>query len=472
MTVAPIINKFLTLAATVYIIRTLPVAEYGIYITVCTYIGLFFVIIDAGLNTLVTREIARDHDSANRYFVNVIVLRTLIAFFAFILANGIAYFLNYPAQTTAYIFIFSLFLFSHGIFENYLFIFNGLERMEYAAAESVDCSFSTNALYILVIYLGYGIKPLFIIPTVISMIAGLAMYLIIIRKFIHFRPQVDLSFGLRLLKEAWPFAVLAIFGMIYNKIDIIMLSKMKTVSDVGYYGSAYKLINALFIFSSAYTVAIFPLFSQLSTGAEDKLFFSYKLSFKIMAAVAFPLVAGVSFLGQEIVTLFFTARYLAAVAPLKILIWSVLLIYFGTIFQCLMYTFNWQRTVAGVFFGMTFLNVGLNFILIPHYSYIGASVATVICETINLVIFYYLISAHIGHLPWGRVFLKPLMATAVMSVFLYFLQPLAAKNVHLYLLPIIVVVVVIYWFVFKLSNPFNESEIEQLVKIPLLKHLL
>ena len=472
MSIAPIISKLLTFISTVYIIRNLPVTEYGIYVTVCTFVGLFVVAIDAGLNTLATREIARDHAIANRCFVNVVVLRSILAVLVFLLTNLVAYFLNYEPLTRSYILLFSLFLLTHGMFESYIFVFNGLERMEYNALVTIAFSLLANGAYCLAIYLGYGIRPLFIIPIVVSVCTGFAMYVLIVRNLISFKLEFDFPFALSLLKDSWPFAALAVFGMIYNKVDIIMLSKMSGAESVSYYGSAYKLINALFIFSSAYTVAIFPLFSQLSVNSAEKLFFTYKLSFKIMAAVAFPVVACVSLLSNEIIVLFFKTNYLAAAAPLRILVWSVLLIYFTTVIQCIMYSFNRQKMVAAVLGCTTILNIVLNLALIPRYSYLGASISTIICEAFNLIVYYYLISKTLPRLPWSAVFLKPLIATAILSGSLILLKPMVIADIYLYLLPVMAIAMIVYGLVYRQMKPFNASEIEQLERIPIIRLII
>jgi O-antigen/teichoic acid export membrane protein len=72
-----------------------------------------------------------------------------------------------------------------------------------------------------------------------------------------------------------------------------------------------------------------------------------------------------------------------------------------------------------IFYGISVLiNVILNFILIPYYSYIGAASATIISE-ITLVMFYIIfISNQFYKLPIREIMMGPIIASLVMALFI------------------------------------------------------
>jgi O-antigen/teichoic acid export membrane protein len=73
---------------------------------------------------------------------------------------------------------------------------------------------------------------------------------------------------------------------------------------------------------------------------------------------------------------------------------------------------------------MIFVNVILNYLFIPKYSYIAASWTTVVTELLVFICYYSFISNYIYRVGIIQLLLKPLLAVMVMGIFIYQLRSL------------------------------------------------
>jgi O-antigen/teichoic acid export membrane protein len=64
------------------------------------------------------------------------------------------------------------------------------------------------------------------------------------------------------------------------------------------------------------------------------------------------------------------------------------------------------------------LNIGLNLILIPTYSFAGAGVATVLTELSSFLLMYRYLSLKLGKLSIAKTVITPIIASFFMAVFL------------------------------------------------------
>jgi O-antigen/teichoic acid export membrane protein len=104
------------------------------------------------------------------------------------------------------------------------------------------------------------------------------------------------------------------------------------------------------------------------------------------------------------------------------------------------------------------LGLGLYFILIPLFSYIGAAIGTVITEfTIAAIGYYIILKTMKFRLPY-KIFLKSIVASLVMAGFLT-----AAQGFNIIIL--LVIGAVIYLGVSYVLKSFSKDEVLSIIKI-------
>ncbi len=281
---------------------------------------------------------------------------------------------------------------------------------------------------------------------------------LIIATFICIRYSTKPSF--RFDKKIWltvaklfaPFAFYLVFTGLYRRIDIIMLSWMKTDSAVGFYSAAYKIIYLFILIPASLSKAIFPLLSEQASRAKDEFKKTISRSVKYLLAISFPIVLGGSFFSEKIILLLFGQQFLSSVLPLKILIFSLIFVFWHSILsQGLIAASKMAPLVLGT--TLTFIiNLTLNFFVIPKYSYVGAAWTTLVSEIFAGCWFYISLRrtvafAHpIGEL--SRILSAALGMLVILSIF---------ANYNLFIiLPLgLVFYIIILWKV----NFFTPAEI-------------
>jgi O-antigen/teichoic acid export membrane protein len=250
-----------------------------------------------------------------------------------------------------------------------------------------------------------------------------------------------------------PFWLNSVFVIIYFKIDMVMLSTMDGDTVVGWYAASYRLIDALGFIPAVLMSTMYPVFSKFHISSRDSLEFAFKKSFKLLTIIAIPIGIGTTILADRIIILIYGVQYFPSVVALQILIWASVLSFINYTPATYFTSTNRQRTLMLFTFVGAILNVVLNFILIPRFSYNGAAVATVFTELIvGLLMISNIHKIQSLSSFLGNVILKSLVAGTVMGVFLLIFQ-----NYTLILL--ILFAAVLYFIALYFLNGFEKEDI-------------
>jgi len=397
-----ILAKMLNFFYTVSMARYLGAEFFGILSFAMAFALIFAVFADLGLQTLSVREIARNKTLTGKYLRNIAAIKLILGFIVFIFIIIVLQFIHYPFETTYVIYLISLSVLVNSFNNMFYAIYQAHEKMRYIGIAYVLNSILMFFGVIAFIYLKLNIVDfayvyllsaiLILIFNLINIVRGGFIRLNITKNKEYkienkIENKIDFNFWKNLLKNSIPFGLTSIFVIIYFKIDSVMLGIMKTAQAVGYYNAAYRLIDVFTaLFPAVIFSAIFPVMSRY-LGFHDKLkkiyIFSFKLSFFIGAAVSIATM----FLAKYIILIIYGFGYNESSMPLKILVWAFFLICLSSVTSGLLSSVNKQKIVTiGAGMG-AFVNVGLNFFLIPYYSLNGSAIATVITELFMLILY-------------------------------------------------------------------------------------
>jgi O-antigen/teichoic acid export membrane protein len=106
--------------------------------------------------------------------------------------------------------------------------------------------------------------------------------------------------------------------------------------------------------------------------------------FKYSLIISFPIAVGTAILSERFILLFYGSEYLPSVIALQILIWSNVII-FANFTPRLFEAINKQIIFTKITMLGAIVNVILNLLLIPQFSYVGAATATCLTEFIILI---------------------------------------------------------------------------------------
>jgi len=447
-----------------YTARYLGTEGFGILSFALAFTGIFGIFIDFGLGQLTIREVARDKSLTSKYLVNISAMKVILAVIIFGLIALVINLLGYPEQTIKVVYLLSFSVIFNAFTQVFNSVFQGFEKMEYVSLGQILNSILMLSGVIFAIKQGVGVVG-FTSPFLIASIVVLGYSLIVLKwKFVNttlieapWKIGIDWNFWKSTIKEALPFGLTGIFITIYYYIDTVMLSLMVPNANavIGWYNAAYRLILVLISIPSLYVTAIYPVMSKFFKSSEKSLKFIFERSIKYMLLISIPIVIGTTLLADRIILLIFGSEYVPSIIALQILIWSFLFASIGGVFGYLLNSINRQATLTKIVGCGMALNIMLNMLFIPNYSYIGASIATDITRFFVISAEFIILSKIGFNLP-NRVFLtwvlKAIASSLIMAGFIIFF-----KNINLLLL--IVISMLLYFIGLYLMKEFDEKDL-------------
>jgi O-antigen/teichoic acid export membrane protein len=418
-----VIFRLVSLFVIIYLARYLGTEGFGKYSFVFAYLAFFNIVTDLGLQQILVRELARNPSAAPKLIGNAYFIRLLLTVSAVGLAIVIITLLQYPDDTTVYVYIASLTLFFISFSDLYTTIFQANLAMEYNVITKLAFKFVSAGLIFWIIF-SHGTLLQVMVVIVFSEGVRTLLNYSFSRKFV--RPSFTIEFGLwrYLLKECLPLALTSVIVIIYYRIDVIMLSMMNGDVAVGIYSAAYRLCDPFSLIPYALMMPLFPLMSSYFKSSEDKLIKIYTLVIRYILIIALPITIGTVLIADKVILLIYEAPFADSSTVLQILMWAVMFGMVQLVFLNVLVAIDRQKLIAlSTAFGAA-VNIVLNFILIPVMSYNGAAIATVATSAVLTLSMFYFISKYLRIIPVHKILIKPMIAVLGMGVSIYYLTNL------------------------------------------------
>jgi O-antigen/teichoic acid export membrane protein len=452
--ISQIISYTLIFFYTIYLARYLGADGYGIISFAIAFSGIFTILADLGLNTLIVREVSRNTSLANKFLVNVFFMKILLSLLSFFLIIVMVNLIGYSQTTIAVVYFFSLSAILTSLFGIFYSIYQSFEKIEYQSLGLILSSILIFGGVMIGINLGFGVVRFSMVFFVSSIITLIYTALICFWKFLIPKMDYDITFWKKILKEALPFGITGISVVLYINIDSVILSILQNNEVVGFYNAAYRLVLFLVIIPSTINIAIFPLMSRYHITSKSSLMFINEKYFKLMLILGIPIGVSITILANKIIILLYGTEYINSIIALQILIWTVIFTFASAASSKLLEATNKQVIITKITIISVLLNIIINLILIPKYSYIGASIATVLTEAF-VVTMILTISNRLGYGVSIKQnlssLLKIIFASIIMGIILIYLQ-----NINL-IISIILATVIYILILIALKGINNED---------------
>ena len=400
---------------------------FGLLTFALAFTGIFGLLLDLGLNNLAIREVARDKSRANEYLSNITFIKLIMGVITFGLTAVVAYSLGYSGETLAVVYLLTLSTIFVAFTASFYAIFQSFERMEYQSIGAILGGLLLLTGAVILIARSAGVVAFAAIYLISNALVLGYSFFISIRKFHLFKVEVDLDFWGPTIRQALPFGLSGFFTTIYFWIDSLMLSLIQGNQAVGWYNAGYRLVFSLLFIPTIFSAAVFPAMSRFHISSRDSLQLMWKKFVRFMLILAIPIAVGTTLLAGRVVPLIFGEGYAPSVAVVQLLIWSLVFIFLNATFVRLFESTNKQIVVTKITGLMVIVNVAINLVLIPKFSYVGASVAILITEVIALVVLFLLAERDryvLKKTELANIVLKIVGASAIMGLFIAYLQNL------------------------------------------------
>lgn len=425
MMFAEVVGKLLSLLLTVVIARYLGQAAFGQYSLVITLLLLFQVLAEFGLDFFTIREIAKDSKKTEFIIRNVLVLKVFLGLASFAFLAVTINLMNKPPVVVHAAYLAGITMLLISVANTFAAAFTAFERLELKALLLIIAKFIVVGLTFVAVVLH---KDIIALMTVMLIGEGVRLVLsgyIYLRLIGPLNPKIDFASCRNFFLVSLPFAAISIIALIYFKIDIVMLSLMQGDVAVGWYSAAYGLLSGFLFLAEAYNLAVYPTLSKTAETAPDLFVLCWQRSVKYLLLMSFPIAAAVLIFADRIIMFLYTPDYSPSTTIIRVLILTLPWIFINSINMRVLYAMNRQKQATIVVAISAVLNIILNLFLIPGYSYLGAAAATLICEIVNVVIFFRMIRAQLRpKLGIGEFSARITLVGLLWGAGLFFLRPL------------------------------------------------
>ena len=395
--------------------RYLGVTGLGRYTLAFSFLYMFNAIAPLGLGAIVIRDGARNRDGLHKLLGNALTIGAIASICLTFVMAGLAYLLDYDNGTRVAIVILSFALLpcTIGMFQDSAFV--ALERMDYIAISTSAEYFVKVGIGIALLLMGYGLEAVLIVAVIGRVLACLISACLLRRLNVHVRWTLEKETIKHLLSLAPTFLFIGIFATLYWRIDIFMLSKLRAVEDVGYYGAAWRILELAMVLPQSLCLSLYPQISEAAMKDLRQLRWIGRGAIRYLLALSLPAAIGVTLLAQPILVLLYGPAFDAAAPTLGILILTLIPYSIVRYHAYVLLGSNHQRVDLLLNLVMSAVNIGLNFILIPRYGHLGAAIATFvsICAY-GLLQYGYLIRMLPGHA--APITVPPLLLAACTSM--------------------------------------------------------
>ncbi len=237
----------------------------------------------------------------------------------------------------------------------------------------------------------------------------------------------------RLLSEALPFGLLAVLGMIYFRIDMVMLQAMAGSVEVGLYAAAYKILEGVLMIPLALSIVVLPVLSEaLAKGDVELARQTVSSVVKYLAYLSVPIATILTLQADRLIALLYPMpAYAGSALGLRILAWTIVAVFASGATSTLIASSRSPSVNTWIACVMAGLNVGLNILLIPRWGLAGAAAATVVTEFSGIFMNTYYINRRLFTLRYESHFVKPCVAALVMGATVYVVNALVLFPVYL-----------------------------------------
>ena len=195
----------------------------------------------------------------------------------------------------------------------------------------------------------------------------------------------------KMMGHSWPYGTAAFFYLIYLQSDLIILKYLVNDTAVGIYSAAFAvLLSAYLIPGIIYQKFLLPKLHRWANFDQKKLLTTYQAGNGLMLILGIIVFVLLFYLNPIIIPKIFGNKYLETSEILNVLLLCIPIRFLATSIESPLFTKNLMVIKTSIMGGAALLNLILNFVLIPQYSYFGAAIATVISEI--FLLFFYLLA--------------------------------------------------------------------------------
>lgn len=384
-TLALVAQKIISFLYFTFLARIFGPESIGKYVFALSLTTLFSVLLDLGLANVLTREVARQPASAERYGRLVIGFKLVAMFIVVALALVFIWLAGYGVLARQLVYIATIVMVLDSFTLTSYSTIRGFHNLTWE---------SIGTVLMQAIAAGGGVIVSLFTRDLRWFMASLALAALVNclyslwqlhwRYKVNIKPRFDVVDYKFLARLTWPFALAAILTRFYGYLDTVLLSLLSGDRAVGIYSVAYKITFALQFIPAAFSASLFPGFSSYFSSAPEKLANIFMKGVIYLTVIAVPVALGIIALAPEIINTIYPA-FAEAVLPLQVLVFSLIFLFITFPVGALLPACDKQLRQTGNLALAAASNLLLNIVLIPVLGPLGAAISSLVSTIVLLV---------------------------------------------------------------------------------------
>jgi len=368
----------------IYAARVLGTAGYGIFSYAITLAGFLTLFMDPGINGILIRDASNvDEEERRTIFGTMFAMKIILLIVGVLVILFIAPLFTTLPGAKVLIPIVAIVLALDTLRE---FLFSLIRAMENMQWEAVIFLITNIGIVVFgFIFMAYAATAQsfswgYVAGDAIGTIGAIIALRSYFKKiFLRFDPARIMP----ILKAAWPFALSGALGMLFTNTDILIISWMRSASDVGIYSAAIRIIQTFYLVPGILQFSTLPLISRLAKKNNKRFRTALEQTLGIIFLASIPLSLGGIVLGTQVMTLIFGSAYAAGGLSFKLLAATLMFDFPASIIINALFAYEHQKSLVMSSALGGVVNVGLDLAFIPFWGITGSAIATLIAQAVN-----------------------------------------------------------------------------------------
>lgn len=350
---------------------------------------------------------------------NLLTLRFFSSLVFLTIAPLIALLFPYPTVVKQAMFITALSFLAISLAETLVPLFQKELRMGYVAVAEIIARLVLLAGVALAAYFHAGLLW-FMVAIVIGSAAQFILMRIFTGKFVHLQWAFDWPLWRRIIKISWPIGISILFNLVYLKADTVILSALRSQTEVGFYGAAYRVLDQLTAFATMFIGLIMaPITAAWVSRDQVKFQRIYQRAFDAYAVIAFPLLVAAWIIGKPLMAFVAGAEFTVSGDILAVLMVGMTFVFFSTLWGHVVVVINKQRPMIWGYVATAILGLTAYAFTIPRFGIWGAAWSTVGAEALIMILTAIMVWRTTRASLEFPVFFKSLFSSIILGFFLY-----------------------------------------------------
>lgn len=380
-----IMQSILNLVIGLITARYLGPSNYGVISYVSSVVAFAMPLMQLGLRNTLVKEFVKSPDHEGVILGTALMLNIISSIFCMI--GSVAFVMLVNAGETETVIVCALY--------SLTLLFNATEMTQYWFQSKLLSKYPSIAA--LIAYIVVALYKIYLLVTqksvlwfafsnVIDYFLISVMLMIIYKKVGGQKLSIDWRIGKELLYRSKYYIIPSLMVMIFQHTDRVMLKLMVGEAETGFYSAAITCIGiSSFVFAAIIDSARPVILKGKESGHklyEQRVIQLYSvITFLSLAQSIF-----MTLLAKPIVFLLYGAEFSKTSAILAVSVWYITFGYYGSVRNIWILAEGKQKYLTGINVAGAIANIILNFVFIPIWGAIGASIASVITQFFTNVV--------------------------------------------------------------------------------------